>query len=164
MYNFLDFGPQGYVAFQAYLLTDYETAMSSSYRFCFNASPQVMHCSNLTSLPTLPLPGQQTTTEAVVQELLVEESNIHTLWMKKLYNENNLISLRRLDLVDCGIQTIQEEAFYQMSRLKNLNIRWLLFFIGSVPNSKAVICEIHFFSVTIFSHDWKVTNSPTCPN
>ena len=124
MYNFLGFGPQGYVAFQAYLLmTDYETAMSSSYRFCFNASPQVMHCSNLTSLPTLPLPGQQTTTEAVVQELLVEESNIHTLWMKKLYNENNLNNLLRLDLVDCGIQTIQEEAFYQMSRLQNLNIR-----------------------------------------
>ena len=164
MYNFLGFGPQGYVAFQAYLLTDYETAMSSSYRFCFNASPQVMHCSNLTSLPTLPLPGQQTTTEAVVQELLVEESNIHTLWMKKLYNENNLISLRRLDLVDCGIQTIQEEAFYQMSRLQNLNIRCLLFFIGSVLNSKAAICEFHFFSVTIFSHDWKVTNSPTCPD
>ena len=91
--------------------------------FCLNASPQVMHCSNLTGLPTLPLPGQQTTTEAVVQELLVEESNIHTLWMKKLYNENNLNNLLRLDLVDCGIQTIQEEAFYQMSRLQNLNIR-----------------------------------------
>ena len=121
-----------------------------------------MHCSNLTSLPTLL--DQQTTTEAVVQELLVEESNIHTLWMKKLYNENNLVSLRRLDLVDCGIQTIQEEAFYQMSRLQNLNIRCLLFFTGSAPNFKTAICEIHFFSVTIFSHDWKVTNSPTCPN
>ena len=138
--------------------------MSSSYLFCLNAPPQVMYCSNLTSLPTLPLPGQETTTEAVVQELLVEESNIHTLWMKKLYNENNLISLRRLDLVDCGIQTIQEEAFYQMSRLQNLNIRCSLFFIGIVPNFKAAISEIHFFSVTIFSHDWKVTNSPTCPN
>ena len=107
----------------AHLLTEYVTTMSSSYLFCLNASPQVMHCSNLTSLPTLPLPGQETTTEAVVQELLVEESNIHTLWMKKLYNENNLNNLLRLDLVDCGIQTIQEEAFYQMSRLQNLNIR-----------------------------------------
>ena len=123
-----------------------------------------MHCSNLTSLTTLPLPGRQTTTEAVVQELLVEESNIHTLWMKKLYNENNLISLRRLYLVDCGIQTIQEAAFYQMSLLQNLNIRCFLFFIGIVPLSRAAICEIHFFPITIFSHDWKVTNSPTCPN
>ena len=104
-----------------------------------------MYCSNLTSLPTLPLPGRQTTTEAVVQELLVEESNIHTLWMKKLYDENNLISLRRLDLVDCGLQTIQEEAFYQMSRLQNLNIRCFLFFIGIAPYSRAAICEIHFF-------------------
>ena len=126
MYIFLGFGPQGYVTSQADLLTDYVTTMFSSYLFCLNASPQVMYCSNLTSLPTLL--DQQTTTEAVVQELLVEESNIHTLWMKKLYNENNLISLRRLDLVDCGIQTIQEEAFYQMSRLQNLNIRSLLFF------------------------------------
>ena len=92
-----------------------------------------MYCSNLTSLPTLPLPGQQTTTEAVVQELLVEESNIHTLWMKKLYNEKNLVSLRRLDLVDCGIQTIQEEAFYQMSRLQNLNIRFSLFLLAVYP-------------------------------
>ena len=162
MYIFLGFGSQGYVLFQADLFTDYVTTMSSSYLFCLNASSQVMYCSNLTSLPTLP--GQQTTTEAVVQELLVEESNIHTLWMKKLYNEKNLASLRRLDLVDCGIQTIQEEAFYQMSRLQNLNIRCSLFFIGSVPNFKAAISEIHFFSVTIFSHDWKVTNSPTCPN
>ena len=104
-----------------------------------------MYCSNLTSLPTLPLAGQETTTEAVVQELLVEESNIHTLWMKKLYNENNLNNLLRLDLVDCGIQTIQEEAFYQMSRLQNLNIRCLLFFIDSAPNYKAAICEIRFF-------------------
>ena len=145
MFIFLGFGPQGYVTFQAYLLTDHVTTMSSSYLFCLNALPQVMYCSNLTSLPTLPLPGQQTTTEAVVQELLVEESNIHTLWMKKLYNENNLISLRRLDLVDCGLQTIQEEAFYQMSRLQNLNIRCYLFFIGIVPLSRAAICEIHFF-------------------
>ena len=102
-----------------------------------------MYCSNLTSLPTLL--DQETTTEAVVQELLVEESNIYTLWTKKLYNENNLISLRRLDLVDCGLQTIQEEAFYQMSRLQNLNVRCLLFFTGSVPNFKTAICEIHFF-------------------
>ena len=123
MYNFLGFGPQGYVAFQAYLLTDYVTTMSCLFLFCLNAASQVMYCSNLTSLPTLPLPGQETTTEAVVQELLVEESNIHTLWMKKLYNENNLNNLLRLELVDCGIQTIQEEAFYQMSRLQNLNIR-----------------------------------------
>ena len=134
MYIFLGFGSQGYVLFQADLFTDYVTTMSSSYLFCLNASSQVMYCSNLTSLPTLPLPGQETTTEAVVQELLVEESNIHTLWMKKLYNKNNLISLRRLDLVDCGIQTIQEEAFYQMSRLQNLNIRCLLFFIKCVPH------------------------------
>ena len=162
MYIFLGFGPQGYVTSQAHLLIDYVTTMFSSYLFCLNALPQVMYCSNLTSLPTLL--DQQTTTEAVVQELLVEESNIYTLWTKKLYNENNLISLRRLDLVDCGIQTIQEEAFYQMSLLQNLNIRCLLFFISSVPNSKAAICEIPFFSVIIFSHDWKVTNSPTCPN
>ena len=121
MYIFLGFGPQGYVVFQACLSTDYVTTMSSSYLFCLNASPQVMYCSNLTSLPTLL--DQQTTTEAVVQERLVDESNIYTLWTKNLYNENNLISLRRLDLVDCGIQTIQEEAFYQMSLLQNLNIR-----------------------------------------
>ena len=126
MYIFLGFGSQGYVLFQADLFTDYVTTMSSSYLFCLNASSQVMYCSNLTSLPTLP--GQQTTTEAVVQELLVEESNIHTLWMKKLYNENNLISLRRLYLVDCGIQTIQEAAFYQMSLLQNLNIRCFFIF------------------------------------
>ena len=33
MYNFLGFGPQGYVVFQAYLLTDYVTTISSSYLF-----------------------------------------------------------------------------------------------------------------------------------
>jgi len=53
---------------------------------------------------------------------VVEESNIPTIWSRKLYNEYHMSSLRRLDLTESMTQTIEDDSFYQMSRLQNLNL------------------------------------------
>ena len=80
-----------------------------------------MHCSGLNALPTLP--NLPLSTSAGVQELVVEDSNIATMWMKMLYNKYHMSSLQRMELTYCKMQTIEDEAFYDMSRLKNLNLR-----------------------------------------
>ena len=82
-----------------------------------------MHCSSLNVLPALS--QQPLATAALVQELVVEESNIPTIWSRKLYNEYHMSSLRRLDLTESMTQTIEDDSFYQMSRLQNLNLRYI---------------------------------------
>ena len=84
-----------------------------------------MRCSHLDGLPALPL-EPVSTTERVVQELVVEKSNIPTMWTKKLYNKYHMSSLQRLDLTECGMHSIQEESFYDMSLLQHLNLRFVL--------------------------------------
>ena len=73
-------------------------------------------------LPVLPL--QPVSTAGVVQELVVEKSNIPTLLWKRLYNMYHMTSLRRLDLTGCGMQSIEDNSFFDMALLQHLNLRY----------------------------------------
>ena len=83
----------------------------------------MLYCSGLNVLPALPSKPVST---AGVKELVVEKSNIPTIWTKKLYNKYHMSSLQRLDLTECGMHSIQEESFYDMSLLQHLNLRFVL--------------------------------------
>jgi len=85
----------------------------------WSSGRQVLHCSSLNVLPALPSKPVST---AGVKELVVEKSNIPTMWTKKLYNKYHMSSLQRLDLTECGMHSIQEESFYDMSLLQHLNL------------------------------------------
>ena len=65
----------------------------------------------------------------MVQELVVEESNIPEMWTRELYIKYHMTSLRRMDLTECMVQTIQDNSFYQMSLLQNLNLRYVAFLL-----------------------------------
>ena len=90
----------------------------------------MLYCSSLTALPALPL--HPVSTAAMVQELVVEESNIPKVSTRNLYNEYHMTSLRRMDLTECMVQTIQDNSFYQMSLLLNLNLRYVAFLLFSL--------------------------------
>ena len=87
----------------------------------------MLHCSDLNALPALPL--QPVSTAAMVQELVVEESNIPEMWTRELCNKYHMTSLRRMDLTECMVQAIQDNSFYQMSLLQNLNLRYVAFLL-----------------------------------
>ena len=83
----------------------------------------MLHCSGLDALPALSL--QPVSTAAMVQELVVEKSNIPTMLGKGLYNMSHMSSLQRMGLTECGMQSIEEDSFYDMSRLQHLNLRFV---------------------------------------
>ena len=57
---------------------------------------------------------------------MVEKGNIPTMWSKMFYNKFHMSSLQKLDLTECGMHSIQEESFYDMSLLQHLNLRFVL--------------------------------------
>ena len=84
----------------------------------------MLHCSGLDALPALSL--QPVSTAAIVQELVVEKSNIPTLLGNGLYNMYHMSSLQRMDVTECGMQSIEEDSFYDMSLLQHLNLRFVI--------------------------------------
>ena len=82
----------------------------------------MLHCSGLNVLPALPFKPVST---AGVKELVVEKSNIPTMLGKGLYNMYHMSSLQRMGLTECGMQSIEEDSFYDMSRLQHLNLRFV---------------------------------------
>ena len=59
--------------------------------------------------------------------MVVERSNIPTMVRKGLYNMYHMTSLQRLDLTECGMQSIEDNSFFDMSLLQHLNLRYVAF-------------------------------------
>ena len=57
----------------------------------------------------------------------MERSNIPTMVRKGLYNMYHMTSLQRLDLTECGMQSIEDNSFFDMSLLQHLNLRYVTF-------------------------------------
>ena len=57
----------------------------------------------------------------------MERSNIPTMVRKGLYNMYHMTSLQRLDLTECGMQSIEDNSFFDMSLLQHLNLRYVAF-------------------------------------
>ena len=93
-----------------------------------------MNCNGLEALPSLTLqpslPPQcpsllpSSDNAVMVQELVVQDSNIANLWKMKLHDEYHMSSLRRMALTECMMQAIEDDSFYEMSHLQNLNLRY----------------------------------------
>jgi len=80
---------------------------------------EVMECSNLTFLPSVPHPAAD---RVGVQEMVVGGgSRVASLIRHQLY-DSSLTSLRRLHMAACQLQIIDEGAFYSMERLQHLNL------------------------------------------